>query len=98
MKRFLSLVALVAALMLGTGTAAVAHKITVTTPNGTTVLNGKPVARELTPKLFDDEGNYVGRDEGEWSAASQGTNTACEAIPEQSAVTMTGGTCHSTGQ
>lgn len=93
MKRLLSIVALVAALTLGTGGSAISHRITVTTPDGTTVRDRAPLARELTPDLFDESGNYVGRDEGEWSAASQGTNTACEAIPEHSSVIITGGSC-----
>lgn len=92
MKRVLSIVALVAALTLGTGGSAMAHRITVTTPDGTVVRDGEDLARNLTPRIFDSEGNHVGEG-GTDSAASQGTNTACEAIPEHAAVTITGGSC-----
>ena len=92
MKRAIRIVVLACALTIGAGGTAVAHDLTVTTPDGEVVVQ-KPLAKGITPRIFDSEGNYVGEG-GTNSAASQGTNTACEAVPDQSAVYITGGTCH----
>lgn len=91
MKRIVYGIALVLAITLGSGSAA-AHRITVTTPNGTVVRDAEDLARNLTPRMFDGRGNYVG--EGPDSAASNGTNTACEAVPENGVVFISGGDCH----
>jgi hypothetical protein len=84
MKRMICAAALAAALVTGVGGDTMAHKITVDTPGTGMVRNAEPLAKDLTPDHPKKDG----------SAASQGTNTACEAIPEHSAVTITGGTCH----
>lgn len=91
MKRMVCAVALAAALTFAGGGGVMAHRITVDTPGAGVVHDGKPLARELTPKIFPD-----GPDPGDAldSAASQGTNTACEAIPANTAVTISGGSCH----
>lgn len=93
MRRLFCIVGFVLALTLPTGGSVAAHKISVTTPAGE-VLFEEPIAKELTPRIFDDEGNYVGEDETNNSAASQGTNTACEAVPAGGPVLITGGECH----
>lgn len=91
MKRMICAAALAAALVTGVGGDAMAHRITVDTPGAGVVRERENLAREITPRLFPDSPDD--NDELLDSAASQGTNTACEAIPEQSAVTITGGTC-----
>ena len=88
MKRVFRAVALFAALSLATVGTAAAHEITVTPPGG-----GAGTSHDLakgTPRHFPD-----GDDPGTApdSAASQGTNTACEAIPAGDPVTITGGSC-----
>ena len=75
MKRVLSIVALVAALTLGTGAHTIAHELYVTTPNGKVVLVNHDLAKG-TPSHPDGNG----------SAASHGTNTACLAVPEDGPV------------
>ena len=91
MKRAIRIVVLACALTVGTGAATAAHTITVES-------NG--VSHDLatgTPRIFDADYNVVAKPKDELrtnrSAASHGTNTACEAIPEHAAVTITGGTC-----
>ena len=93
MKRVLSIVALVAALTLGTGASALAHTITV---------ESNDVTHDLatgTPRIFNSDYEVIAKPADEQrtyrSAASHGTNTACKAIPEHAAVTITGGTCGS---
>ncbi len=88
MKRVLLALALFAALSLGSIGAAAAHEITVIPPGG-----GVGTSHDLakgTPRHFPD-----GDDPGTApdSAASQGTNTACAAIPAGGPVTITGGSC-----
>ena len=88
MKRAFRVLALFAALSLTTVGATAAHEITVTPPGG-----GVGTSHDLakgTPSHFPD-----GDDPGTApdSAASQGTNTACEAIPADGPVSITGGSC-----
>lgn len=83
MKRMLCAVALAAALTFAGGSGVMAHYITVDTPGAGEVRDHEELARG-TPDHKSKDG----------SAASQGTNTACEAIPENSAVYIEGGTCH----
>ena len=92
MKRAFCAAVFVLALTLASGGDVVAHRITVTTPAGEVV--DKDLARNITPRLFDEDSNNVGKDEGTFSADSRGTNAACEAIPEDGTVLITGGTCH----
>ena len=91
MKRAFRVVALFAALALATLGTAAAHDISVSPPGGGEGTE-HGLAKRLTPRIFDADGNYVG-DSGTNSAASQGTNTACEAIPPGGPVTITGGSC-----
>jgi hypothetical protein len=93
MKRAFCAAVFVLVLTLASGGDVVAHRITVTTPAGE-VVDNKDLARNITLRLFDEDGNNVGKDEGTFSAASRGTNTACEAVPEDGPVRITGGTCH----
>lgn len=91
MKRTLYGIALILALTLGSGDAA-AHTITVTPPQADSVVVNKDLAKG-TKRMFDGRGNYVGL--GPDSAASNGTNTACEAIPEGGVVDIdAGSTCN----
>ena len=88
MKRAFRVAALFAAPALASAGAAAAHEITVTPPGG-----GVGTSHGLakgTPRHFPD-----GDDPGTApdSAASQGTNTACEAIPADGPVSITGGSC-----
>jgi hypothetical protein len=84
MKRMICAAALAAALVTGVGGEAMAHKITVTTPSGEVVRDKEPLAAGITPAHKTKDG----------SAASQGTNTACEAIPGHAAAYISGGSCH----
>ncbi len=94
MKRLLSIVALVTALTLGTGSAS-AHTITVTGPDGEVVTTHDLATG--TPRIFDTDYNVIARPDDakptNRSAASHGTNTSCEAVPVSSPVNITGGTC-----
>lgn len=96
MKRLLSIVALAAALTLGTGGSALAHELYVTTPNGDSVLEDHDLAKG-TPRIFDADYNVIAHPSEEVStnrsAASHGTNVACMAVPESSPVNILGGTC-----
>jgi hypothetical protein len=90
MKRMICAAALAVALTFTGGSGVMAHTITVENPGTGVVHQDKDLARNITPRIFPD-----GPDPGlaPDSAASQGTNTACEAIPENSAVTIKGGSC-----
>lgn len=88
MKRALYGAAVVLALTLGSGSAA-AHVITVT-PVGEGVGTSHDLARNLTPRYFDGRGNYIGEG-GSTSAASNGTSTACWAVPADGPVSITAG-------
>lgn len=90
MKRILCAAALAAALTFTGGSGVIAHTITVDNPGAGVVHQDKDLARNITPRIFPD-GPDLGTAPD--SAASQGTNTACEAIPGQSAVTIKGGSC-----
>jgi hypothetical protein len=90
MKRMVCAAALAVALTFAGGGCVLAHTITVENNGAGVVHQEKDLARGITPRIFPD-----GPDPGDApdSAASQGTNTACEAIPEDSAVTIKGGSC-----
>lgn len=81
MKRLLSIVALAAALTLGTGGSATAHTISVTNPHGE-VVTSHDLAKG-TPTHPDGTG----------SAASHGTNVACQAVGDDGPVIILGGVC-----
>ena len=89
MKRAIRIVVIACALTIGTGASTAAHELYVTTPGGD-VLEAQPIARNLTPRIFDREGNYVG-DGGTFSAASQGTNVACQAVGTDGPAIIYGG-------
>lgn len=80
MKRLLSIVALTVTLILGTGGSALAHELYVTTPAGE-VLVAHPVAKKITPLHHDGTG----------SAASHGTNVACQAVGTDGPAIIYGG-------
>ena len=84
MKRMICAAALAVALVTGVGGDAMAHRITVDTPGAGVVRYREDLARDITPDHRTKEG----------SAASQGTNTACEAIPGHAAAYISGGSCH----
>ncbi|HEV2109147.1 MAG TPA: hypothetical protein VGR16_12860 [Thermomicrobiales bacterium] len=89
MKRAVCAAVLVAALMLTNVVSVAAHTITVDPP-GEGSGTSHDLAKGITPKYFDADGNYVGVG-GQFSAASQGTSTACLSVPEEGPVSITAG-------
>lgn len=89
MKRILCAAALAVALTFTGGGVALGHDIVVTPPGGGQGTS-HPLAKGITPAIFPDGDDLNTAPD---SAASQGTNTACEAIPGHAAVTITGGSC-----
>ncbi len=94
MPRLIVVGLLVVALVLATAGSAGAHRLTVTPPGqDEPVLLNQPLAANITPKLFDENGDRDFESPTN-SAASQGTNQSCEAVHSGSGVVdIDGGTC-----
>ncbi len=93
MKRLMLAIGLAGAVGLAGAESAVAHKLTVTSPGQDAPVIDRQNLAVGTPRFFDADGNYVG-DGGVTSAASHGTNTACEAVHGTGGVVdIDGGTC-----
>lgn len=89
MKRMVCAAVLAAASTFAGGGVALGHDISVVPP-GEGQGTEHPLAKALTPAIFPDGDDPNTTPD---SAASQGTNTACDAIPRHAAVTITGGSC-----
>lgn len=81
MKRAIRIVVLACALTIGTTATTAAHTITVTNPHGDVVTSHN--LAKGTPAHPDGTG----------SAASHGTNVACQAVGTDGPVLIIGGVC-----